>query len=403
MALCKKEIICHIVRQLGANSECDTDLNDIVPALWDLVCFESGGDCTLQALLTKRESVLFLLGCASYSVDVSESHFVMNAESKADSKNDYHSQAQSTGSYNKFAVGTGGTRYDETSSAQIDGNSKRTGRTDNKTDGTSTYRDDGRGFGRNKSESFSAIDNVVNHQGESHTNSSTIGNGSRSDCNYEYSRNQTDGSAFYAIVFGASFTGSGSEWRKYSRTRASNLEQTNAASASISTERDTGLSTGRGTHRWESNFQADVEWSEQEYTINIHTERMDSRREGSALAAGDGDGIYEEKTKSNTASQGTALQTGRSDSTRTSTRTSSLSAFSISHSHRFQNLLNIYDQLTAQIEHLRKRMRSNSPPVIANLPCQCGSTCSCEARRIGLNAVQTYRPTTPCITGANCM
>lgn len=401
MACCKETVLCHIVKQLGANSECDTDLNDVVPALWDLLCVEAGGNCQLQALLTKRETVLFLLGCASYTVDVAESHYVMNAESKSDSRNDYHSQAQATGSFNKFAVGTGNTRYDETSTAQSDGTMKRVARAEDKTDGNSFYRDDGRGYGSNRSQSYNAIDNVVNHQAESHSNVTTLSRGSRSDCNYEYSRNKTDGAGFYVLIAGSSFTGSGSEWRKFSKTRASSRDNTDGATRSLATENDTGLSTGRGTHRWESNFQADVEWNERDYTIRFSNDRTDSRREASAVASGDGDGIYEEKAKSHTASQGTSQQTGRTDSKRTSTRTSSTNAFAISNSHRFTNLMHIYDQLSEQIQHYKKRMRNNSPAVIANMPCRCGSTCSCEARRIGLYAVQAYGPATSCTVGAN--
>lgn len=402
MGCCKEVVICHILKQFGSNDNgCESSLADTVPVLWDLLCEEAGGNCQLQALLTKREAVLVLIGCNVYSVDIAESHYVMNAESKSDSRNDYHSQAQATGSHNKFAIGTGNTRYDETSTAQSDGRMDRIARAEDKTDGESFYRDDGRGYGFNKSQSYNAIDNSVNHQASSQSNTATIEQGRRRDCNYEYSRNETDGSGFFALIVGASFTGSGSEWRKFSKTRAFNLTGTTGIATSSATENDTGLSTGRGTHRWESNFQADVEWTEREYTIRFSNDRTDSRREASATASGDGDGIYEEKTKSNIASQGTSQQTGRSDTTRTATRTSSTSAFAISNSHRFENLLAIYDQLSEQIQHYKKRQRNNSYPAIATLPCRCGSTCSCEARRMGLYAVQAYRPSKTCAVGTD--
>jgi hypothetical protein len=97
MACCKEEIICHIIKQFSVNSPCSNQMCEVIPAFWDMVSKEACGNCHLTALMTKREAVLFLLGCEAYSVDIEESHYTMSAEAKADSRADSNTQAQATG------------------------------------------------------------------------------------------------------------------------------------------------------------------------------------------------------------------------------------------------------------------------------------------------------------------
>ncbi len=377
MSCCKEQIICHIIRQLNSNSACSSEIDIVIPAFWDLVCVEAGGNCNLHALLTKREAILFLLGCEAYSVDTAESHYSMSANAISDSRNDYQSQMQSTGSSNKFAIGTGNSKYNEKSSSHQTYDSLRKGRAKDKSDGDSFYRDDGRGFGFNKSEAFNTIDNIVTHANEREIKHSTFEDGARRDCNYEYSTNNTVGDAYNFVVVLASYTGSASEWRKYISTNALNTDRTEGTTRALQTERDFGLTTSRGTHRWENTFLADIEWTEKEYIIRFHNERFDSRRYSQAHSDGVGDSIDESKVRSHAATQSTMQATGDSEVNRTVSRVSNLSQFSINNSQRFSNLTNIYDQLTEQIARLRRRIRQTALPKIAVLACNCYGECCC--------------------------
>lgn len=396
MGCCKEKIICHMIKQIGSNSACSEDLCNVIPAFWDLVCIEAGGSCHLHALLTKREAILFLLGCEAYSVDVAESHFEMTGSATGDTRSDYNSQMQSTGSSNKFAIGTGNTKYDEKSTSQSDYNSLRKSRAKDTSDGSSFYRDDGRGFGFNRQEAFNATNNRVDHQSFKETDDRSFENGSRNDCNYEYSTNNTVGESVNFIIIGGSFTGSASEWRKYSRTNAASDEIFEGLTLGTGTERDTGLSTSRGTHRWESTFYSDVEWIEQEKILRFHNERFDSHREASTHSDGQGEGIYEEKTRSHNAAQGTVQAFGDSLTARTATRLSNETAFAVSNSQRFSSLMGIYDQLNEQIMHTRKRIRASAKPVIEYLACSCKSDCCCapQLRSLGREVVHAFTGTT---------
>lgn len=399
MSCCKNDILASIVRQLVAGSPCESEIPDIIPVFWDLVCSESGGDCLLQALLTKREAILFLMGCESYSVDTAESHYSLAASTVSDSSNDFRSQAQSTGSSNRFQKGHGETRYDEKSYAQKDMQSKRTGRAKETSDGSSFYRDDGKGSGFNKSNSTNFIQNRVNHQASTSLDGNGVGSGSRRDCNYEYSRNQTTGQSFgvplIVVTFGAGFTGTASEWRKYSQTKGVSFDRYDSKFTGSATERDTGLTTSRGRHDWESVFTADIEWFEKEYIIRTHNERFDTRSDQFAHADGNGDGINEDRVESHNASQGTAQAQGNSNTLRTHSRVSNRSAFALANSQRFSNLLRLYDQLDEQIEHVRKRSKANSPPLLDIIPCNCNGSCCCLPimRSRGLNAINSLTET----------
>lgn len=407
MSCCKDEILASIIRQLIAGSPCESEIPDIIPVFWDLVCVESAGNCHLQALLTKREAILFLMGCEAYNVDTAESHYTLAASTVSDSISDFRSQAQSTGSSNRFQKGHGETRYDEKSYAQKDMQSKRTGRANEKSDGDSFYRDDGKGYGFNKSSSFNFIENRTNHQASSKLEGNGDGTGFRRDCNYEYSRNQTTGQSIgiplIVITFGAGFTGSASEWRKYSQTIGNSFEEYVSEFNGTATERDTALSTSRGRHDWESAFTADIEWFEKEYIIRTHNERFDTKTDQFAHADGNGDGMNEERVESHNSSQGTAQAIGKSNTLRTHSRVSNKSAFALANSQRFGNLLRLYDQLNEQVNHLRKRLRQMSPPLIDIIPCNCNGTCCCLPimRSRGLNAINSIAET--CVNSSDVL
>lgn len=393
MACCKEEIICNIIKQFSINSPCATQMCEVIPAFWDMVSSEACGNCHLTALLTKREAVLFLLGCEAYSVDIAESHYTMSAEAKADSRADSNTQAQATGSSQKRMEAHGETKYDEKSNANSVYNMGRVGRAKEQTDGSSFYRDDGKGFGFNKSESFSFIRNRLSHI--SVQKDESIGNGeeSRRDCNYEYSQNKTFGNGYGIPPVVGSFTSTSSDWRKYQRTNGVNNMVTEFKGSADAKDTDTDLSTTRGIHRWEDTFLADIYWYEKEYIQRFHNERMDSRRVATAHSDGAGNGMHEQKDETNSASQGTSLTVGDSETLRTASRVSNLSAFAIANSQRFTNLEGLYDQLTEQINHVRRRMRSNSKPLLDVIPCACKSECCCgkQLRKIGYECLSNCR------------
>lgn len=389
---CSKDlIICSIIRQFSISSPCSVQMCEVIPAFWDLVCSESGGNCHLTALLTKREAVLFLLGCEAYSVDESQSHYNMTANSKADSRSDSISQAQATGSSQKLLDGHGETTYKEKSDSSSVYNSLRKGRAKDRTDGSSFYRDDGRGFAYNKSSSFSFVKNRLDHRLV--RDATTIGarHARRRDCNYEYSRNQTDGQGYNLVLLAASFTGTGSEWRKYQQTTARDLDREISGNFADGYEKDSSLSTSRGEHRWEDTFLANIEWWDKETIIRFHNERFDSRKVAHAHSDGSGNGMHEQREENNSASQGTSQTVGDSETLRIASRVSNLDAFAIMNSQRFLNLQNLYDQLTEQINHLRRRLRSQAKPYLDVIPCVCSSACCCNMRSIGLEYLSFCR------------
>ena len=399
---CKEKIICSIIRQFSISSPCATQMCEVIPSFWDLVCPESGGNCHLTALLTKREAVLFLLGCEAYSVDESQSHYTMTAQAKADSRSDSRTQAQATGSSQKILDAHGETIYKEKSDSTSIYNSLRIGRAKDDTDGSSFYRDDGRGFGYNKSQSFSFLRNRINREMVRGATTNGSEHSRRRDCNYEYSHNNTSGIGVHLIIVAGSFTGTGSEWRKYQKTTARDLERELGGNFADGKETDSATSTTRSEHRWEDTFLADIEWFEKETTVRFHNERFDSRRTANAHSDGAGNGMHEQKEEGTSASQGTSQTVGDSETLRTASRVSNLDAFAVMNSQRFANLQNLYDQLTEQIDRLRRRLRAQAKPYIDVIPCACSSACCCNMRSIGLEYLSNCRTST-CSSGPSVL
>lgn len=401
MTDCSKDaIICSIILQFSVNSPCVNQMCEVIPAFWDMVSAEACGNSYLTALLTKREAVLFLLGCEAYSVDEAQSHYILTANAKADTRSDSRSQAQATGSSQKVAEGHGESRYDEKADASSVYNSKRLGRAKDSTDGDSFYRDDGKGFGYNRSESFSFIRNNILHTLFRHRESEGKGRDRSRNCNYEYSQNNTNGEGYNFGILGASFSGTASEWRKFQSTQTKNTDVHNALEFVEGDEDDQGTNRTRGTHNWEDTFLADIDWYEQEHILRFHNERFDSRKVAQAHSDGNGDGISEEKAEGFQASQGTSQTVADSEALRTASRVSNLTAFAISNSQRFANLESLYDQLTEQIIRLRRRLRATATPYTGIIPCACKSNCCCspQQRRLGFDLLSNCR-TSSCSSG----
>lgn len=378
------QIIAAIVRLFSASSPCSEDLSEIVPGFWDLVGFEACFNTALRALLVKRETVLFLMGCEAYSVDTQEKHYRLDGLKKEDSESNLRAQSQSTGNSTRFQRAHGETRYDETSNGRTDARATRVMRGTEVGDGESHYRDDGRGGGFNNSGSSNEIEALEQRQHLNTIEAASQETGFRKDCNYEYSENRSNQASFLLPIIplsiGAGATSSTSEWRKFTSTRASDEDSSfrERHQGNIHEIRDER--TGRGSHTWQNNFFADVAWNERDYEIRRSRDRSDHRRDTEAHAQGNGDGFFEDRTTAHNAAQGTAKIEARMDHTRTYSRVSSRNEVSLAGSQRFRNLLNLYDQLTEQIAHLKRRLRQRATARIGQLPCNCQGCCTCMPR-----------------------
>jgi hypothetical protein len=377
-----QESIC---RQFMSDSPCGSEVCDVIPFFWELAAPESCYSTFIRALIVKREVVQFLMGCEAYSVDSYDRHRSLTDVTVADSRSDFRAQSQSTGNTARFQKGHGETRYDEASRGDSDGLSTREQRGTEVGDGTSTYRDDGRGGGFNNSSSVSSIEALEQRQHLRTVQAASQETGSRRDCNYEFSTNNTAGvGAGGAIVFlgigggmAGTFTGSGSEWRKYTQTGASDEETSfrethTGAIHEINDERKSS-----GVHDWDSHFLADIEWNERDYEVRRNRDRNDARRHAEAHSHGDGDGLAEDKTEGRMASQGTSKVESRSDTTRTRSKTDVMTTIQLANSQRFRNLNMLYNQLTQQILHARARLRAQISPQIGYLGCNCSGCCTC--------------------------
>lgn len=371
-------ILESIKRQLAGGSPCEDQLLELIPIYWDMTAAEGCYNQYLHALLTKREAILALMGCEATNVDTYDRHRQMNAVTKADSVNDTRTQAQSTGNSTVFRTGHGETRYDETNYARTRGDMDRHGIQTETGDGTSVYRDDGTGSGFNNSGSTNEIDAVDVELTTVTTTGGSEERGYRSDCNYEYSTNNSKGQAAgVPPIFSGSFTGSGSEWRKFTRTRAFDRDQSTHQTDQARTRQVNDERRGSGTHSWGSFFNSDIEWHDRDFEIRTGHDRTDVRRHAEAQAQGNGDGMSEDRTKAHNASQGTAKSEYTSNATRTMNRTDTTTVVELKNSQRFRNLMLLYDNLTLQIDRLKQRLRARAAPAVATMPCICGSCCRC--------------------------
>lgn len=387
MPICNTEaIIAGLLRQLGSGNPCDDQLEFLVPALWELTAFESCGSMRLHMLNTKREIILALMGCEAYSIDTYDRTRRLDATTKADTQSDLRTQSQSTGNSTRFSKGAGATRYDESNTARSTGTVDRHDKSTETGDGTSFYRDDGKGYGNNNSQSTTSIDaddlTIVRDSVSSTANE----RGSRRDCNYEVSvgNNRGVGGGLPPLgIYG--FTGSASEWRKYTQTEAQDTDTSTRATVHFLRRTAFDIREGQGTHDWSSQFLADIFWRDYDYDIRVAHDRTDTKRHQEAHARGDGDGYSENKDEAHNAAQGTVKSEATNGATRTGRKIETQTTVQLANSQRFRNLQLIYDQITSQIEHEKRHVRMGAPPRIAQLPCNCTGCCRCmpELRAIG--------------------
>lgn len=387
MPTCNTEaIIAGLLRQLGSGNPCDDQLEFLVPALWELTAFESCGSMRLHMLNTKREIILALMGCEAYSIDTYDRTRRLDASTKADTQSDLRTQAQSTGNSTRFSKGTGATRYDENNTARSTGTTDRHDKSTETGDGNSYYRDDGKGTGNNNSQSTTAIDVDDISLVRDGVNSRANERGSRRDCNYEVSvgNNKGVGGGLPPLgIYG--FTGSASEWRKYTQTEAQDTDVSDRTTTHVLRRNVLDVRDGQGTHDWQSQFLANIFWRDYDYDIRVAHDRTDTRRHQEAHAKGDGDGFSENKDEAHNAAQGTVKSEATNAATRIGRKVETQATVQLTNSQRFRNLQLIYDQITAQIEHEKRHLRMGATPRVSQLPCRCTGCCTCmpELRAIG--------------------
>lgn len=376
MACTDQDFINSILRQF--KGPCDDTLDTLVPALWELTAPESCGNTRLHFLTAKRETVLALMGCEAYSVDAYDFHRQLDGNIKGDSQSDIRTQTQTTRNSTRFSLGTGATRYDEHSNARSVGTMDRNDLAIEKGDGSSFYRDDGKGNGFNISQSSTSIEAFDTSQSLSSVVGRTDDIGNRRDCNYEVSMADNEGEAAgvppFLIV---GFTGNTSQWRKFTKTEASDKDASSRVTHQSGVRRVDDVRDGQGTHDWLSQFLANIFWVDTDFEIRTAHDRTDTRRHQEAHAKGDGDGFSEVKDEGHNAAQGTVKSESTSASTRTQHRVDSINAVKLANSQRFANLQRIYDQLTVQIEHEKRQTRMSVTGRVAVLPCKCNGSCVC--------------------------
>lgn len=379
-------IIAGLLRQLGSGNPCDDQLEFLIPALWELTAYESCGSTRLHMLNTKREIILALMGCEAYSIDTYDRTRRIDATNKADTQSDLRTQSQSTGNSTRFSKGEGATRYDENNTARSTSAVDRHDKSTETGDSTSFYRDDGKGYGTNVSQSTTQIDvDDIGLTRDSH-NSRANERGSRRDCNYEVSvgNNRGSGGGLPPLgIFG--FTGSASEWRKYTQTEAQDTDVSDRITNHILRRNVLDVRSGQGTHDWQSQFLADIFWRDRDYDIRVARDRTDTKRHQEAHARGDGDGFSENKDEAHNSAQGTVKSEASNGATRIGRKIETQNTVQLANSQRFRNLQLIYDQITEQINHEKKHLRMGAAPRIAQLPCNCTGCCRCmpELRAIG--------------------
>lgn len=368
---------------IGAAGPCAPDLGDIIESAWETAIIEACGNPKLQFYVAKRNAVLALMGCEAYAVDEKFKQTQHDAVNKANSLSTLRSQAQSTGSTNRFARAHGESVFNENSRARSAGDMDRHARSTETGDGRSTYRDDSKGNGFNNSDSLRG---VVGDGESKYLRLITMDNreqGDQVDCNFESSYNTTNtvngvvGFPPLVIVAG-DVTASRNEWRKYINRSGSH---TRSRSRLITTNQDGFKQTdasGTSTHSWLSQFFSDTEQHSLDTDIRVSHDRTDSRRHAEAQAVGNGNGLSEAKVESNSSSQGTSLSEAKTDSVSTSQSTFNSSGYSLANSQRFRNLRLLYDQLNLRIIREKSHIRNSQPALIATQ--ECNSLCSQTSR-----------------------
>lgn len=367
-------------RQLSAASPCDDTIFELIPVYWELTAAESCWSTYVHFLATKREMILAMMGCEAKSVDTAEKHRVMTSTTVADSQSFVRAQSQSTGSSSRFTTGHGETRYDEKSYALSRGDSDRHAFGSLVGDGTSFFRDDGRGSGSNVSSAWNEIEAVDTEVTQDQSESASTDTGFRSDCNYEYSQNQTHSAQGTLIVAVAAATTGASEWRKYAFTRGADEDASNYIRNFAKSQDARDERRGQGSHNWFNFFNSNVEWHDRDYEVRRNHDRMDRSSHMEAQSQGDGDGMSEDKTEGKSSSQATGKSEYQGLTNRTHNVSDVINEHILINSQRFRNLTLLYDQITEQIEHAKARARANDRPLTAYLPCSCGSCLSCVGR-----------------------
>lgn len=351
----------YITTLLTAADPCaPQDLFVRVGLWWDLMGMQSGCDSELRYLLTQREGLKYLMGCAAHQVDQSDSKAQSLMNSKATTRQDGWSQAQQTNQSTTFADAVGQDRYNDFSNASSDATSSQDSQSEAHDRSSACMHDVGHGESLVENNAKRDALTFANSNSFSDSENSTTGFGKRNGCNYSFSRSETLGRNFAIFSGQAGHTETNSAWQMYTNNETETFDRTAARAYNESHAHSEGGSNSTSQRTSNSYFNALVDDSSSSSTQAHSESHSQSAKDAKSHAEGLGQGANESKSRGEQSAQATNQAHADGEQHRLTTRTAFATMDSAKLHQRFEHLKAMYDQVTSQIEYKRMILKSGS-------------------------------------------
>lgn len=382
-----------IITELGVADECSvTQLKDYIDVIWMLAQGQSPCDNYVVYLLSKMQSLQFLMGCYSKLVDTrdvrAERHQKVNENRKGFQRASSQSTAQST----SFSDSIGKSRFEDFSFADGDSGSKRTARATSYSDSYSKM--DNTGFSDSKADSSSRRNASGGRTTTNESNGHGIveGSGQSGSCNYSFSRSGSSGGGANIASWGTD----GTESRNFSvkEQKSSGFNWETSLNSLSSDRHNHGFSKSDAhSERTHSSYNQAIMDA---YNTNVGGssafDDSESFRVAKAHAEGFGTGQAEGRSATQSSSQGTSDAEQHEVHARQGVINGINMLDDVKYSQRFNNLNQMYKQVLKDIDFYLKTKSANSGAAAAKMLTK-WRDCCCVAGNLATI-------TTPCNTSS---
>lgn len=329
------------------------DLGAKLGLWWSITKMQSGCDAELQFLMTKREAIKYLMGCAAYQVNQRDSRAETHSKTVGETRQDGWMQAQQTNQNSNFADSVGQQRYNDFSDASADSGSKRDAMAESHDKAAQCMHDIGHGESLTENEALRESASHRHSQNFKEGEGEIRGNGARSGCNYTFSQSKTQSETRHVVIAGAAHTGRGSTWDAFSRNVTESYQQNKSRSYGETLNRAATGSNSTSQRTSSSYFNAHVDDGSSSSTQAHSEEHSTSFRDTRSHAEGLGQGANESKSQGQQSAQATSQAHSDGEAHRQTNKNGFLIMDALSLHQRFEHLKYLYDQATEQIAFRR--------------------------------------------------
>jgi hypothetical protein len=313
-----------LLRSLSQIDECATEfVRDKIELLWSLsswhACGCLGGGDVIRYWVTRRQVLLYLIGCYANKYSVAQRIANSRGHSEVEAKQDSHAQGASASQSSRKQDSVDTARYDDQSRDQSTSGSESNQDSGSQADSSTKYDDTGSGKGHSERHAKRNATTFYDMTGQSHTKSDTDSKSKGYGCRLDYGWGWTKSQVSFFASKAWSKQASSHFHRNYSESESDTIVAPGSNFSTSTGHGESHMFGDRSSLDWRY-FHANIEQHDRSSSAANAEGRGHAESDSESNASGFGFSLGNARSKTQSSSRSDAERHGEGSNVRTANK-----------------------------------------------------------------------------------